>query len=100
MTAPLPPYKIANRHIVLNVDDPEKETMWPWPFDVSGAGRPSAAWRARYTPEALTRADLLELAGIASAYTTLITHPSRDLREKLHVLHRVHGVHDVHDEES
>lgn len=94
MTAPLPPYKIENRHILLDVDDPDKETMWPWPFDSErdeeGAGRPSAAWRARYTPEALTRADLLELAGIASAYTTLITHPSRSLREKLHLLHRVY----------
>jgi hypothetical protein len=33
--------------------------------------------------------EFVELAGIADCYSTLVTHPSRGVRENLHVLHRI-----------
>lgn len=54
----------------------EDGTVWPSP--VSPATHPEgdgAAWRARYAPDALTRADLLWLADVARAYGQLVSHP-------------------------
>jgi hypothetical protein len=88
---PLPPFRISHRHIRLG-SGPDT-TVWPWPFD---SERDSAAWKARYAPDRLTRDDLFELAGIADAYSTLVTHPARSVRERLHVLHRIYTA--THDE--
>jgi hypothetical protein len=83
---PLPPFRISHRHIRL--DSGPDATTWPWPFN---GEHDSAAWKARYAPDRLTRDDLYELAGIANAYSTLITHPARSVRERLHVLHRIYA---------
>jgi hypothetical protein len=85
---PLPPYKIAHRHIRLS--EGADGTTWPWPFNDDYHNTP--AHRARYSPDSLTREDAMHLAGIADAYATLITHPCRSVRETLHVLHRVFDV--------
>ena len=82
---PLPPYKIANRVIRLN--EGADGTTWPWPFRDDDSH--TAAWKARYTPAQLTQTDLFELASIADAYTTLITHPVGAVRATMGVLHRI-----------
>jgi hypothetical protein len=93
---PLPTFKIAHR--VIRLSSGADGTTWPWPFRADDSH--SAAWKARYAPNQLTQTDLYELASIADAYETLISHPSRSLRETMHVLHRVfdsvcrHGVLD------
>jgi hypothetical protein len=81
----LPPYRIMGRVIRIGEINSPEATAWPWPFD---ADRDSA-WKARYHPEQLTPSDAMDLAGIADAYSTLITHPSRSLRERVHLLHRI-----------
>ena len=83
---PLPVYRIAHRHIRLSSG--ADGTTWPWPFD---GEHQSPAWKARYEPNTLTPADAMELAGIADAYATLVSHPSRGVRETLHVLHRIYN---------
>ena len=63
-------------------------TTWPWPWSKGPFNdRFSPAHKARYAPHTLTPADAMELAGIADAYTTLITHPCNSVRERMHELH-------------
>jgi hypothetical protein len=82
---PLPPFKIIGNHIRLSSG--ADGTTWPWPFFPDYHDHP--AHRARYSPERLTKEDAMYLAGVHDAYSTLITHPSRSVRETLHVLHRI-----------
>ena len=83
---PAPPYMIGHRVVRLRPGTPDA-TTWPWPFGERDEDGP--AWKARYAPERLTRADLFELAGIADTYHTMITHPSRGLADTIHDLRRV-----------
>ena len=95
--------KVMHRHIRFSrptEHNPNDGTTWPWPFwqpPQNGLlGRDhepvSAAHKARYSPHTLTPRDAMELAGIADAYTSLITHPARSVRETLHDLHRAYGL--------
>lgn len=95
----IPTFKIANR--VIRVDVGPDATTWPWPFRADDSH--SASYKARYQPQQLTQTDLYELASIADAYETLISHPSRSLRERMHVLHRIYDrvcAHNVLDTEA
>lgn len=71
---------------VLRLGKGGEATTWPWPFLRDDDDGP--AWKARYAPDKLTPSDLMELASIADAYRTLITHPVRSVRENIFVLHR------------
>lgn len=88
-------FKVVGRHVRLywaNVDTTKTDlegTTWPWPFGKIDLHQ-DAAWKARYAPDTLTKAEAMELADIANAYTTLITHPARSLRTTIHVLHRAY----------
>jgi hypothetical protein len=84
---PPPTYRIVPGHVRVNEPNSTEATTWPWPFT---GEHQDAAWRARYAPGTLTKDDAMALAGIADAYSTLITHPARSLREKVHVLHRIY----------
>lgn len=83
-----PPHRFVARVVRLHPDTPAEATTWPWPFHVA-EDQDSAAWKARYAPDRLTRDDLYELADIANAYETMITHPCRSVAEKIHDLRRV-----------
>lgn len=89
---PIPEHRVVGH--ALRLRSGADGTTWPWPFY---GDADSPAWKARYAPEKLTRGDLLELAEIANAYSTLITHPARSVRETLHDLHRIyeHGAFEV-----
>lgn len=78
-------YKIVGRHVRLRSGS--DGTTFPWPF--TGETHCDAAWRARYAPGTLTAADVMELAGIADAYSTLISHPARGVAEQIFDLRRV-----------
>lgn len=84
-------YKVIGRCIRIEHTDDQKivqeHTTWPFPFEKSDLHQ-DAAWKARYAPKTLTRADLLELAEIADAYSTMVTHPSPSLRATMHMIHR------------
>lgn len=77
-------YKIADRHLRLRSGT--DGTTWPWPF---GGEHQDAAWKARYAPQTLTPRDAMELAGIADAYSSMITHPARGVAETIFDLRRV-----------
>jgi hypothetical protein len=80
----LPEYRIAHR--CLRLRSGADGTTWPWPFGV----HQDAAWKARYAPATLTQTDMFELASIADAYATLITHPAAGVRANLTTLHRIY----------
>lgn len=77
---------IAKRAIQLIHENGEK-TTWPWPFNDEYQ---SPAWKARYAPETLTKEDAMALAEIADAYSTMISHPHRGLRDASFALHRAY----------
>ena len=79
------PSKIAHRHIRFDHGNGDG-TTWPFPFDTTDNDSP--AWKARYAPNRLTKSDLYELADIADAYRTMITHPCRSVRMTIHAIHR------------
>ena len=81
---PLPPYRI--QHGVIRLSEGADGTTWPWPFEQER----DVAWLARYSMGQLMQTDCYHLAGIANAYSTLITHPARSVRETLHVLARIY----------
>ena len=78
-------FRVAHRHIRLG--EGSDATTWPFPFEKSDLHQ-DAAWKARYAPETLTKAEAMELAGIANAYMTLVTHPCRSVRARMHEIHR------------
>lgn len=78
--------KVMHRHLRLS-SGPDG-TTWPWPWTQGPFNDEfSPAHKARYTPDKLTAKDAMELAGIADAYATLITHPCDSVRETMHKLH-------------
>lgn len=79
-------HEVAHRHIRLYRASGEA-TTFPWPFDL-GDDHVDAAHVARYSPERLTKAQAMELASIADAYKTLITHPVRSVAEQIFDLRR------------
>lgn len=81
-----PPTKIVGRRIRINPTSDQGTTSWPFPFDRTDKDSP--AWKARYAPHTLTKADAMELAEIANCYSTMITHPASSLRATIHVIHR------------
>ena len=56
------------------------DTTWPRPAlesdDYNGVG-----WKARYSPDHLTRGDLLQLAAIADAYGYLVCETTQKRRD-------------------
>jgi hypothetical protein len=82
---PAPEYKIQHRVVRLRSSTPAEATTWPWPFGEENG----PAWKARYAPQTLTQTDLFELASIADAYRTMITHPCRGVADTIHDLRRV-----------
>jgi hypothetical protein len=94
MRKPLPEYRVIKDARVIRVHalGSAESTAWPWPFSVDKDGNDAhddAAHRARYAPHLLTKADAMELAGIADAYKTLITHPASSMRDMVRTLHRI-----------
>lgn len=84
---PPPEYKIAHHTVRLRGSTPAEATTWPWPFGYEDHDSP--AWKARYAPQRLTQTDLFELASIADAYRSMITHPCRGVAETIFDLRRV-----------
>jgi hypothetical protein len=82
--------RVFHRHIRLKSGADGTTWPWPWttgPFSGSDLEPESAAHKARYAPHTLTPRDAMELASIADAYTTLITHPCQSVRDRLKELH-------------
>lgn len=77
---------VGRRHVRLDYEDGQG-TTFPFPFDFTD-DHCDAAWRARYAPERLSKEQAMELADIADAYKTMITHPARSVAEQIFAVRR------------
>lgn len=65
--------KIANGFITISPDDPERRRTWPDP-----RASEEARWKASHNPEALTVAEIRQLATAARTYAYIFGIAQRD----------------------
>lgn len=62
---------MANRYLRLFPGEPDKTRTFPTPIEPNSDDG-SAAWKLRYAPESMTKADQLYAASVMNAYAYLI----------------------------
>lgn len=68
-----PTKQVNGGYIVISPDDDRRSRTWPGP-----ARAAELEWKARYSPTAMTRSELLFLASVAHAYCHIFSVPQRE----------------------
>lgn len=64
--------RLSSGRIVISPDNPALRRTWPDPWALE-----DVCWRAVYSPDALTREDVLLLVSVAGAYSSVFEQSQR-----------------------
>ncbi len=70
---PEPTKRLPSGYIVISPDDPKLRRTWPDPSALD-----DVCWRAVYSPDSLTTADLMKLVSVAGAYGAVFERSQRE----------------------